>query len=78
MNTGIQDAYNLAWKIAYTLRGEVNNGVLNTYDSERTGNARHLLKTTDRMFDLFSGVNSFWNFLRLTFFPCAVRLDDKK
>ncbi len=72
MNTGIQDTYNLAWKIAYTLRGEVNNEVLNTYDTERTGNARHLLKTTDRMFDLFSGVNSFWNFLRLTFFPALL------
>lgn len=69
MNTGIQDAYNLAWKMAYTLRGEVNAKVLKTYDTERTGNAKHLLQTTDRMFDIMSGVNRFWNFLRLLFFP---------
>jgi 2-polyprenyl-6-methoxyphenol hydroxylase-like FAD-dependent oxidoreductase len=69
MNTGIQDAYNLAWKIAYRLNGEVNNKVLETYSAERTQNAKHLLQTTDRIFDIMSGVNRFWNFIRLTFFP---------
>lgn len=65
MNTGIQDAYNLAWKIAYKLRGQVNDKVLKTYNTERTANAKHLLQTTDRMFNLMSGVNPFLNFLRL-------------
>jgi 2-polyprenyl-6-methoxyphenol hydroxylase-like FAD-dependent oxidoreductase len=69
MNTGIQDAYNLAWKIAYSLKNEVNIDVLKTYNTERKGNAKHLLRTTDRMFDLMSGVNPFWNFLRSNFFP---------
>src|ERR1700758_2930054 len=69
MNTGIQDAYNLAWKITTTLKREVNPEVLKTYDSERTENARHLLKTTDRMFDIMSGATPFWNFVRLNFFP---------
>ncbi|MFL5811840.1 MAG: FAD-dependent monooxygenase [Flavisolibacter sp.] len=69
MNTGIQDAYNLGWKLAYFLRQEVNEEVLNSYNTERTGNARNLLRTTDRMFDLMSGVNRFWNFIRLNFFP---------
>ncbi|KAA5532498.1 pentachlorophenol monooxygenase [Taibaiella lutea] len=69
MNTGIQDAYNLAWKIAYTLTGEVNDNVLKTYNTERCGNAKHLLQTTDRMFDVISGVNPFWNTIRLAFFP---------
>ncbi|MCF6133089.1 FAD-dependent monooxygenase [Flavobacterium wongokense] len=69
MNTGIQDAYNLAWKMAYTLRGEVNDTVLETYNTERTENAKRLLNTTDRMFDVMSGVNAFWNIIRLAFFP---------
>jgi len=69
MNTGIQDGYNLAWKIAYRLRGEVNDKVLDTYDTERSENAKRLLKTTDRIFDIMSGVNRFWDFIRLTFFP---------
>jgi 2-polyprenyl-6-methoxyphenol hydroxylase-like FAD-dependent oxidoreductase len=69
MNTGIQDAYNLAWKIAFRLNGKVNNEVLETYSAERTQNAKHLLQTTDRIFDIMSGVNRFWNTVRLTFFP---------
>ena len=69
MNTGIQDAYNLAWKMAYVLRGKTREEVLDTYDTERSANARHLLQTTDRMFDILSGVNPFWNFIRLTFLP---------
>jgi 2-polyprenyl-6-methoxyphenol hydroxylase-like FAD-dependent oxidoreductase len=69
MNTGIQDAYNVAWKIACAIRGEVNPEVLKTYNTERTANAKRLLQTTDRMFDVMAGVNRFWNFLRLGFFP---------
>ena len=73
MNTGIQDAYNLAWKIAYTLKEGVSAKILETYDSERTENAKHLLQTTDRMFDIMSGINRFWNFLRLNFFPTMLK-----
>lgn len=77
MNTGIQDAYNLAWKIAFSLRGETNDHVLESYNTERTANARHLLESTDRMFDIMSGVNSFWNMMRLTFFPTILGLATK-
>jgi 2-polyprenyl-6-methoxyphenol hydroxylase-like FAD-dependent oxidoreductase len=34
-NTGIQDAHNLAWKLAFVLRGEAGAELLDTYDSER-------------------------------------------
>jgi 2-polyprenyl-6-methoxyphenol hydroxylase-like FAD-dependent oxidoreductase len=74
MNTGIQDAYNLAWKLAYRLRNEVNDEVLNTYDSERSANAKRLLETTDRIFDFMTGVNRFWNFIRLSLFPLLMKL----
>jgi 2-polyprenyl-6-methoxyphenol hydroxylase-like FAD-dependent oxidoreductase len=69
MNTGIQDAYNLAWKLAYRLKGKINEQVVDTYNTERVGNATHLLKTTDRMFDVMIGSNWFTNFLRLRIFP---------
>jgi len=49
MNTGIQDAYNLAWKLAYVLNKNLNTSVLKTYNTERMENARHLLHTTDKM-----------------------------
>ncbi len=35
MNTGIADAHNLAWKLAYALTGAMDPGVLATYDIER-------------------------------------------
>ena len=77
MNTGIQDAYNLSWKIAYSLRSEINVGTLESYNTERTSNAKHLLQTTDRMFDLMSGINPFWSFLRLNVFPFLLGLITK-
>jgi 2-polyprenyl-6-methoxyphenol hydroxylase-like FAD-dependent oxidoreductase len=69
MNTGIQDAYNLAWKLAFTIRGEVKEEVLKTYNAERTENAKHLLESTDRMFDIMAGASRFGNFIRLYIFP---------
>ncbi|MCT4357752.1 FAD-dependent monooxygenase [Streptomyces sp. Je 1-79] len=35
MNTGIQDACNLAWKIALVVRGEAGPALLDSYDAER-------------------------------------------
>jgi 2-polyprenyl-6-methoxyphenol hydroxylase-like FAD-dependent oxidoreductase len=34
-NTGVQDAYNLAWKLALVLRGAAGPELLDTYDAER-------------------------------------------
>jgi 2-polyprenyl-6-methoxyphenol hydroxylase-like FAD-dependent oxidoreductase len=34
-NTGVQDAHNLAWKLALTLTGVAGPGLLDTYDAER-------------------------------------------
>ncbi|HVZ45740.1 MAG TPA: FAD-dependent monooxygenase [Ramlibacter sp.] len=35
LNTGIQSAHNLAWKLAAVLRGEAPDALLDTYDAER-------------------------------------------
>lgn len=35
MNTGIQDAHNLAWKLAAVISGVAEHGILNTYQQER-------------------------------------------
>ena len=74
MNTGIQDAYNLAWKLAGVIRRKLNPAILETYDTERSANAEHLLRTTDRIFDFMSGATGFWNFIRLNIFPPLARL----
>ena len=34
-NTGVQDAHNLAWKLAFVLKGIAGPGLLETYDAER-------------------------------------------
>ena len=34
-NTGIQDAHNLAWKLAAVVRGEAGPALLDTYHDER-------------------------------------------
>jgi 2-polyprenyl-6-methoxyphenol hydroxylase-like FAD-dependent oxidoreductase len=35
MNTGLQDAFNLGWKLALVCRGEAGLGLLDTYEAER-------------------------------------------
>ena len=35
MNTGIQDAYNLAWKLALVVRGKAADSLLESYETER-------------------------------------------
>jgi 2-polyprenyl-6-methoxyphenol hydroxylase-like FAD-dependent oxidoreductase len=69
MNTGIQDGYNLAWKLALAIRGKANERLLNSYNEERLENARHLLKTTDRLFAFAAGTDWLVNFLRLNVLP---------
>jgi 2-polyprenyl-6-methoxyphenol hydroxylase-like FAD-dependent oxidoreductase len=52
MNTGIGDAVNLAWKLAAVLKGRAEDGLLDSYESERIAFARRLVATTDRAFQL--------------------------
>lgn len=52
MNTGLQDAYNLAWKLALVVQGRTDAALLDSYEAERLPVARRLLDTTDRGFRL--------------------------
>jgi len=73
MNTGIQDAYNLAWKLALVLKGVAHERILDSYNEERLPNARRLLQTTDRMFNLAAGTDWLVNLIRTTIFPPMAR-----
>jgi 2-polyprenyl-6-methoxyphenol hydroxylase-like FAD-dependent oxidoreductase len=69
MNTGIQDAWNLGWKLALTVRGATADRLLDTYESERWRVGRVLLRYTDRAFSIFVRVLStgrFASWLRRT------------
>ncbi|MDI5967325.1 FAD-dependent oxidoreductase [Streptantibioticus silvisoli] len=48
MNTGIQDAYNLAWKLAAVLRGHSAETLLDSYAAERVPVGEQLLGSTNR------------------------------
>jgi 3-(3-hydroxy-phenyl)propionate hydroxylase len=47
-NSGIQDAYNLGWKLALVLAGRAPERLLDTYDAERQPAARQNLEVTSR------------------------------
>ncbi|MFV5993021.1 FAD-dependent monooxygenase [Streptomyces sp. NPDC056231] len=50
MNTGIQDAFNLGWKLALVVTGRAGTGLLDTYEEERLPvAARTLDLTSDRL-----------------------------
>ncbi|MBN8549863.1 MAG: FAD-dependent monooxygenase [Deltaproteobacteria bacterium] len=49
MNTGMQDAFNLAWKLALVIRGVCKEELLNSYTPERSGVGDKVLKFTGRI-----------------------------
>jgi 2-polyprenyl-6-methoxyphenol hydroxylase-like FAD-dependent oxidoreductase len=49
MNTGMQDAFNLAWKLAAVLRGEAGETLLDSYEAERMPVADGVIAFTDRL-----------------------------
>jgi 2-polyprenyl-6-methoxyphenol hydroxylase-like FAD-dependent oxidoreductase len=49
MNTGIQDACNLAWKLALVVQEKSPDSLLNSYSEEREPVAKMVLSLTDRL-----------------------------
>ncbi|QNP50695.1 FAD-dependent monooxygenase [Diaphorobacter aerolatus] len=45
MNSGIQDANNLAWKLALVLKGKAGDSLLDTFETERKSKARITVKS---------------------------------
>jgi 2-polyprenyl-6-methoxyphenol hydroxylase-like FAD-dependent oxidoreductase len=49
MNTGMQDSFNLAWKLALAINGTCGEALLDTYSPERSGVGDEVLKNTSRL-----------------------------
>jgi 2-polyprenyl-6-methoxyphenol hydroxylase-like FAD-dependent oxidoreductase len=64
MNTGMQDAFNLAWKLAMVVRGETAENLLGTYSPERSPIAEAVLKATGRMTSMVTMENKLGQSLR--------------
>ncbi len=49
MNTGMQDAFNLAWKLAAVIDGQAGETLLDSYQAERLPIADGVITFTDRL-----------------------------
>ncbi len=63
-NSGVQDAENLAWKLAAVLRGDAPEALLDSYDAERRPAAVQNVEVTDRSARFLAPRSRFENALR--------------
>lgn len=77
MNTGIQDSFNLAWKLSWVLKGRARESILETYHEERFPIARRLIHTTDQIFSFVSNRQLFFKFSRLYLVPSVLQVLSK-
>jgi 2-polyprenyl-6-methoxyphenol hydroxylase-like FAD-dependent oxidoreductase len=73
MNTGLQDAYNLTWKLALVLKNMAGEKLLETYNEERLPFAKWLLKFTDRFFGVMTSSNIFISWVRNNILPTLLK-----
>lgn len=78
MNTGLQDAYNLAWKLAGVINGQLHSGILDSYAAERMPVASALLKTTDRAFNVIISGRWYMRLFKKFVLPLLIRFAWRK
>lgn len=64
MNTGIQDAVNLGWKLALVSQGIATADLLDSYERERLPVARSVLRMTNRAFRVATSDSPILRYLR--------------
>ena len=70
MNTGLQDAANLAWKLVLVLRGKAGlGGLLDSYHDERRPVGQRVLTYTDRLFATMTSQSEWISRLRSVLLP---------
>lgn len=75
MNTGIQDAYNLAWKLALVMKNEAPTTLIDTYEEERRPIAKDVLAATHAGTSLLVTKNPALRFIRDQMLMQLVNLD---
>jgi hypothetical protein len=75
MNTGIQDAINLGWKMAWVYRGLAPDALLDTYDEERLPVIHQLVKGTERATDIVNSDRAFVHTLLRHMLPPVLHID---
>ena len=74
MNTGIQDAWNLGWKLALVSRGVADQTLLDSYDGERRPVGGFVVRFTDRAFSVATSTNPLLRALRTRLVPWVLPL----
>ena len=72
MNTGLQDAANLAWKLALAVKGTANDELLDSYEGERLPVARSVVHLTDSLFSAAAGQSGWTARLRDALAPLVI------
>lgn len=78
MNTGLQDAANLAWKLAAVLRGGADAALLDSYSGERLPVGEAVVKRTGRLFAAAAGQAGFKAKMRDRLLPLVLPFISKK
>lgn len=74
MNTGMQDAFNLGWKLAAVVAGDADPALLDSYQTERHPVAARVIEQTTRITNLGTMDNRLARTLRNTVVHLATRL----
>lgn len=69
MNTGLQDAHNLAWKLAFYICGKASENILDSYQEERRPLAQTIIRSTDFAYSFMTADSMLIWFLRLKLAP---------
>ncbi len=74
MNTGLQDVWNLVWKLDLAARGHGCEELLDSYTAERHSVIKHVINITDFMTKAMGTPSKFAQALRNTVIPVVSRL----
>jgi 4,5-epoxidase len=74
MNTGLQDAWNLAWKLDFAARGNANDALLSSYTQERHPIAQGVIETTNFLTTALGARNPFAAGIRDTVIPVVTHI----
>jgi 2-polyprenyl-6-methoxyphenol hydroxylase-like FAD-dependent oxidoreductase len=74
MNTGLQDVWNLVWKLDLALRGRANERLLDSYEAERLPVIEQVIRTADMLTKVLGTPSRLAQTLRNAIIPIVSRL----
>lgn len=73
MNTGMQDAVNLGWKVAFHMRGIGSDALIESYSEERAAVGKKLVDSTTRITNVMTSENHLLRMARDSIMRVALR-----